>query len=152
MADAAPTPDEQISQASADTAGTGEQAEAQPAPAAASVAQPAAAAPASGSGDRLGLFRSQLAANPGNDGLRLAIARMSQNINDVGGAMEQYKALIKRGSFLDDVVEDIQDSIADNDEPSVLRRLHRLLGDAYMKQNRLDEAMEQFSWTSGQGT
>jgi cytochrome c-type biogenesis protein CcmH/NrfG len=55
--------------------------------------------------------------------------------------------LIKRGHLVDEVVEDLQDTINDNEDPQMLRRLHRLLGDAYMKQNRFREAMDEYSWT-----
>ncbi|HEY0603818.1 MAG TPA: hypothetical protein VGD58_12945, partial [Herpetosiphonaceae bacterium] len=117
--------------------------EVQPAP-----AQPVASTAAVHmGGDELAAFHSMLEADPENDAMRLAVARMSQNTNDIGQAVEQYKQLIKRGSLLDEVVVDLQDSIADADDPQMLRRLHRLLGDAYMKQNRFREAMDEYSWT-----
>ena len=99
----------------------------------------------------LALIQGQLAADPGNDELRLAVARMSQNSDARSQALEYYKQLIKRGALLDDVVADLQDAIVDSDEPDVLRRLHRLLGDAYMRQNRFREAMDEYSWTLARG-
>ncbi|MBV9790104.1 MAG: hypothetical protein JOZ51_18090, partial [Chloroflexi bacterium] len=111
-------------------------------------AQPVTSTPAfSAGGGDLSSFHSMLEADPENDAMRLAVARMSQQTNDIGQAVEQYKQLIKRGSLLDEVVVDLQDSIADADDPQMLRRLHRLLGDAYMKQNRFREAMDEYSWT-----
>jgi hypothetical protein len=92
-------------------------------------------------------IHSMLDADPDNDAMRLAVARMSQQTNDFAQAMEQYKHLIKRSSLLDEVVVDLQDAITDTDDPQILRRLHRLLGDAYMKQNRFREAMDEYSWT-----
>jgi tetratricopeptide (TPR) repeat protein len=79
--------------------------------------------------------------------MRLAVARMSQQINNLDQAIEQYKQLIKRGELLDEVVDDLQDVIGESDDAQTLRRLHRLLGDAYMKQNRFREAMDEYSWT-----
>ncbi|MDP9309362.1 MAG: tetratricopeptide repeat protein [Chloroflexota bacterium] len=95
----------------------------------------------------LAAIQAQLAADPENDTMRFAVARMSQSMGHLNHALEQYKTLIKRGRLLDEVVEDLQDTIAENDDPQTLRRLHRLLGDAYMKQNRLREAMDEYSWT-----
>jgi tetratricopeptide (TPR) repeat protein len=114
-----------------------------PVPVASTASQVASAA----GGDELAAIHAMLSANPENDAMRLAVARMSQQTNDVGQAIEQYKQLIKRGNLLDEVVVDLQDSIADTDDPQMLRRLHRLLGDAYMKQNRFREAMDEYSWT-----
>jgi tetratricopeptide (TPR) repeat protein len=99
----------------------------------------------------LSAVRSMLESDPENDAMRLAVARMSQQTNDVGQAIEHYKHLIKRSSLLDEVVVDLQDTITDTDDPQVLRRLHRLLGDAYMKQNRFREAMDEYSWTLARG-
>jgi tetratricopeptide (TPR) repeat protein len=111
----------------------------------------AQAAPRTGSNspvdNNISAIRSMLDADPDNDAMRLAVARMSQQTNDIAQAMEQYKQLIKRSSLLDEVVVDLQDAITDSDDPQMLRRLHRLLGDAYMKQNRFREAMDEYSWT-----
>lgn len=95
----------------------------------------------------LAAVHAQLGADPENHAMRLAVARMSQQTNNLDQAVEQYKQLIKRGELLDEVVEDLQDVIVETDEPQMLRRLHRLLGDAYMKQNRFREAMDEYSWT-----
>ncbi|HEX6290846.1 MAG TPA: tetratricopeptide repeat protein [Herpetosiphonaceae bacterium] len=97
--------------------------------------------------DQVSAIRAMLESDPENDVMRLAVARMSQQTSDTAQALDQYKHLIKRGSLLDEVVVDLQDTIADTDDPQMLRRLHRLLGDAYMKQNRFREAMDEYSWT-----
>lgn len=96
---------------------------------------------------QLAAFQAQLASNPENDALRLAFARMNLHANNLSGAFEQYKELTKRGRLLGDIIGDIQDMIEDAEEPRLLRRLHRLLGDVYMKQNRFEEAMAEYSWT-----
>ncbi len=110
----------------------------------------AAPQPAQTSGDYsngIAAIHAQLAADPENNAMRLAVARMSQSMNDTARAFEQYRLLIKRGRLLDEVVVDLQDTIAENEDPQMLRRLHRLLGDAYMKQSRIREAMDAYSWT-----
>lgn len=108
---------------------------------------PATVRPSAAADSSFAAIHAQLAADPENHAMRLAVARMSQHTSDVDQAVEQYKQLIKRGELLDDVVDDLQDVIGDIDDPQLLRRLHRLLGDAYMKQNRFREAMDEYSWT-----
>ncbi|MDQ5853954.1 MAG: hypothetical protein M3380_18195, partial [Chloroflexota bacterium] len=91
-------------------------------------------------------FHEQLAAQPDNHGMRLAVARMSEQKGEIEGAIEQYKQLIKRNALLEAVVEDLQEMVAGEYDRPLLRRIHRLLGDAYMKQNRMEEAMAEYSW------
>jgi hypothetical protein len=64
-------------------------------------------------------------------------------------AVQQYKYLIKQNRLLDQVVDELNDLISDSDERQVLHRLHRVLGDAYSKQGRFREAIEEYSWTLG---
>jgi cytochrome c-type biogenesis protein CcmH/NrfG len=90
---------------------------------------------------------AQLDTEPDNDRLRLAVARMSWQAHDDLRSFEHYKQLVKRKALLDDVVADLQDAISDTNNVDMLRKLHRLLGDAYMKQRRLSKAMEAYSWT-----
>jgi tetratricopeptide (TPR) repeat protein len=122
-------------------------ADAQPSVAAASAPTAPAARPDTSADHGLAAIHAQLAADPENHAMRLAVARMSQQINNLDQAIEQYKQLIKRGELLDEVVDDLQDVIGESDDAQTLRRLHRLLGDAYMKQNRFREAMDEYSWT-----
>ena len=95
----------------------------------------------------LGRFYERLEADPENHTIRLALARLSEQKGDTDRALEQYRLLIKQGSLLDPVVEDLQEMITGDYARPMLRRLHRLLGDAYTKQNRLDEALDEYSWT-----
>ena len=94
-------------------------------------------------------YRSQLERNPDNHGLRLAMARMLGQLGALDAALSEYKNLIKRGELLEPITEDVQDMIENNDEPHLLQRLHRTLGDAYSKQLRWREAMEEYSWVLG---
>jgi tetratricopeptide (TPR) repeat protein len=112
-------------------------------PAPPSWGEDAGAAPMSG----VEAIRAQLDSEPDNDPLRLAVARMSHAMADSPQSLEHYRLLIRRGNLLDDVALDLQDMIAESDDPSMQRRLHRLLGDAYMKQGRVREAMDAYSWT-----
>jgi hypothetical protein len=122
------------------------------APVQAAPAQPSAAAaearPSTGS-DVLDIFLHQLEAEPENDVLRLSVARAGTQIGHTDLAMQQYRYLIRHSRLLDTVVGELQDLIADNEDAQVLQRLHRTLGDAYSKQGRLREAIEEYSWTLG---
>jgi len=90
----------------------------------------------------------QLDADPDNPSLRLAVARITIQSGDTGQALEHYRQLVRAEKLLDDVAGDLQDLLDEAGAPQLLRRLHRLLGDIYMKQNRVQEAMDQYSWTT----
>ncbi|MEN9934594.1 MAG: hypothetical protein RLZZ387_1173, partial [Chloroflexota bacterium] len=121
-----------------------EQQAAQPRPVAPRAAQPAATG-----NEGLDHFLRQLDAEPQNHVLRLAMARASGQVGMGDVAVQQYRDLIKRGALLDDVIADLSDLIADSDDEQLLRRLHRILGDAYSKQGRFAEAVDAYSWTNG---
>jgi hypothetical protein len=95
----------------------------------------------------LSRYYERLEVDPNNHPIRLALARLSEQKNDTDRAIEQYRQLIRQGVLLDSVVEDLKEMVAGDYERPVLRRLHRLLGDAYTRQNRLDEALDEYSWT-----
>ena len=92
-------------------------------------------------------FYAQLEQQPENHGLRLALARMSEQKGDTERALEQYRLLIRHGGLLDPVVDDLREMTAGGYDRALLRRIHRLLGDAYMRQDRMAEAMHEYSWT-----
>jgi hypothetical protein len=92
-------------------------------------------------------FLRQLETDPQNDVLRISIARIGWQIGIPNLAVQQYKYLIKHNRALDQVVDEVNDLLSDSDEEKQLQRLHRLLGDAYTKQGRFREAVEEYSWT-----
>jgi hypothetical protein len=94
-------------------------------------------------------YLHQLEAEPQNDVLRLSVARIGGQIGMADLAVQQYKYLIKRNRLLDQVVDELSDLISDSDDGQLLQRLHRTLGDAYSKQGRFREAVEEYSWTLG---
>jgi len=104
--------------------------------------------PKSSSGNEmLDTYMSRLNADPENHVLRRSIARAGGQLGRADFAVQQYRYLIKRNALLDHVVDDLQDLISDADDQQILRRLHRTLGDAYTKQGRLAEAMDEYCWT-----
>jgi len=118
-----------------------------PAPAAAAEARPPSDGEAVSTGhDVLDAFVRQLEADPQNEVLRLSVARVGGQLGLADLAVKHYKYLIKNSRLLDDVVEELQDLIAYNDDRKMLQRLHRTLGDAYSKQGRLRDAIDEYSW------
>ena len=96
---------------------------------------------------QLSRLYERLETEPDNHAMRLAVARISEQMGEVERALEQYRQLIRATALLEPVVEDLQELVGSNYDHALLRRAHRLLGDAYMKQERLDEAMDEYSWT-----
>jgi hypothetical protein len=92
-------------------------------------------------------FLHQLEADPQNDVLRISLARIGWQIGIPDLAVQQYKYMIKHNRSLDQVVDEITDLLSDSDEQKLMQRLHRTLGDAYTKQGRFREAIEEYSWT-----
>ncbi len=101
---------------------------------------------ASGDGPDFSEYYQQLEADPSNHGLRMALARMISQTASVDQALTEYKRLIKQNQLMDQVVDDLQDLIESHDDPGLLQRLHRALGDAYSKQGRWREAMDEYGW------
>ena len=79
--------------------------------------------------------------------LRLSIARISGQIGAIEDAVQQYRRLLKQNVLIDEVADDLRDLVEDEEDPKLLQRLHRLLGDAYTKQGRISEAMDEYSWS-----
>jgi tetratricopeptide (TPR) repeat protein len=92
-----------------------------------------------------------LDSDPGNHILRLSIARVGGQVGMVELAMQHYRSLIKQNALLDEIVDDLSDMIAETSDISLLRKLHRTLGDAYSRQGRFRDAMREYSWIPGQG-
>jgi tetratricopeptide (TPR) repeat protein len=92
-------------------------------------------------------YLKQLKAESENDVIRLAVARLGSQVDRRDVTADQYRMLIKRGALLDQVVDDLVDLIGDTSDHEFLRKLHRLLGDAYAKQGRYQQAINEYSWT-----
>ncbi len=92
-----------------------------------------------------------LDSDPGNHVLRLSIARVGGQVGMTELAMQHYRSLIKQNALLDEIVDDLSDMIAETSDISLLRKLHRTLGDAYSRQGRFRDAMREYSWIPGQG-
>jgi cytochrome c-type biogenesis protein CcmH/NrfG len=68
-------------------------------------------------------------------------ARQALASGDQQRAAAQYGILIKRKKKLDDVIRDLENAVAQaDDQPAIWQ----ILGDAYMKADRLDESIEAY--------
>jgi cytochrome c-type biogenesis protein CcmH/NrfG len=56
--------------------------------------------------------------------------------------MEQYAKLIKKGRFLDDAIRDLRDALY---RYPIEVSIWQALGDAYMRSNRLQEALDAYT-------
>jgi hypothetical protein len=61
---------------------------------------------------------------------------------DIPSAMEQYARLIKKGRLLDEVIRDLRDALY---RYPVEVSIWQALGDAYMRSNRLQEALDAYT-------
>ena len=89
--------------------------------------------------------------DPENAVLRLSVARVAVQCRMHDTALTQYRYLIRNGVLLEDVVNDLRDVLAEIGEPQIRRECSRLLGNAYAKQNKVQEAVEAYRMTLNSG-
>jgi cytochrome c-type biogenesis protein CcmH/NrfG len=70
----------------------------------------------------------------------LELARAQWQINDRWGALESYGQIVRAGKLLDQVIPDLETCL--EQWPHITAQ--RLLGDAYMKDGRLSEALHTY--------
>ncbi|MCS6889630.1 MAG: hypothetical protein NZQ09_15595, partial [Chloroflexus sp.] len=92
-------------------------------------------------------YLRQLSANPANHTLAFTIARLCAQTGQAELMAVVYRRLLKQTALLDRMAEELEDLINTVDDVPVLRQLHRLLGDVYSRQGRLDEAIAAYSVT-----
>jgi tetratricopeptide (TPR) repeat protein len=84
---------------------------------------------------------SQLKTRPRDYSARLELARLRYAEQDWDAALADYEKLITARRFLPDVVEDLESLVTQQVE---VARVYHMLGDAYMQQDQLDEALEMY--------
>ncbi len=72
----------------------------------------------------------------------LAMARNELSSNNVNGALGSYNKLIKKARYLDEVIYDLRDALY---RYPVDVNLWQSLGDAYMRANRLQDALDAYT-------
>ncbi len=72
----------------------------------------------------------------------LALARAEMNRGDIPSALEQYGRLIRRGKYLEEIIHDMREALY---RYPVEVTVWQTLGDAYMRENRLQEALDAYT-------
>jgi tetratricopeptide (TPR) repeat protein len=72
----------------------------------------------------------------------LGTARNELSRSNIPGALEGYEKLIKKGRFLDEVIFDLREAL---DRFPVEVSILQSLGDAYMRANRLQDALDAYT-------
>ena len=83
----------------------------------------------------------QLKARPRDYASRLELARLYYDEQDWDAALTNYEKLISARRFLPDIVADLEPLAEQDVEPA---RVYQMLGDAYMQQDQLDQALEMY--------
>jgi hypothetical protein len=86
-------------------------------------------------------YKARLEANPSDHAARLELARAMANAGDVNNSVPQYQTLIENMTEMDTVADDLRGLIARTPSHPALRRL---LGDIYMRQGYLQEALDAY--------
>ena len=72
----------------------------------------------------------------------LGSARNELSRSNVSGALDTYAKLIKKGRFLDEIIFDLRDALY---RFPVEVNIWQSLGDAYMRANRLQDALDAYT-------
>ena len=86
-------------------------------------------------------YRQRLETNPNDYTSRLGLARALRDQQQTVPGLDQYETLINASQQLQDVVNDLRGLVGEQAE---LPRVSRLLGDAFMRQGRLQEALDAY--------
>jgi predicted Zn-dependent protease len=86
-------------------------------------------------------YRQRLETNPNDHAIRLELARVLRGQQQTISGLDQYETLINASQQLQEVVNDLKSLVS---EKADMPRARRLLGDAYMRQGRLQEALEAY--------
>lgn len=76
----------------------------------------------------------------------LGSARSELSRSNIPGALDAYGKLIKKGRFLDEVIFDLREAL---DRFPVEVSIWQALGDAYMRANRLQDALDAYTKAEG---
>lgn len=89
--------------------------------------------------------------DPENMVLRLSVARVAMQCRMYETAIQQYKYLIRASALLEDVVNDLRDLIGEIEESFMRRECSLLLGNAYSRQGKVQQAVEVYSMMHHRG-
>lgn len=102
------------------------------------------------SGDEvLDEYLLQLAAEPDNVALAMAIGRISAQTERPELMALAFKGVLREGVGVDELTEELEGLVGGVEGGLVRRQLYKLLGDAYSKQGRLRDAMTAYNNSFG---
>jgi hypothetical protein len=88
--------------------------------------------------EQLAEYERRVAENPDDYGSRIALAGALWALDQVAASCAQYETLIENNQLLPDVINDLSALVV---EHPAATRIHRMLGDAYLRRGRLKEAL-----------
>ncbi len=93
-------------------------------------------------------LRRQVAEHPEDERLRLSLADACVEQGQLEEAVNLYKELIKAGKagLEDEIIAGLRAWIEREQDRRMLHRLHRLLGDTYMKKGWYQQAINEYAW------
>lgn len=93
-------------------------------------------------------LRRQVAEHPEDERLRLSLAGACVEQGQLEEAINLYKELIKTGKagLEDEIIAGLRAWIEHEQDRRMLHRLHRLLGDTYMKKGWYQQAINEYAW------
>ncbi len=86
-------------------------------------------------------YHSRLATHPNDHQVRLALARAYRDEKKPSKALEQFEALVASGRLVKELLPDLEGLCASYPDEA---RWHQLLGDAYVRTNRLEDALSAY--------
>jgi cytochrome c-type biogenesis protein CcmH/NrfG len=92
-------------------------------------------------GEHFAQYRQTLEQNPNDHETRLKLARELEKQGSVNASLEHYETLIESSASLDVVSTDLATVIS---RVPAHPKVRRLLGDTYMRQGRLQEALDTY--------
>ncbi|MGC8826156.1 MAG: tetratricopeptide repeat protein, partial [Anaerolineae bacterium] len=88
--------------------------------------------------------QERLRVRPDDHEMRLALARAWRDAGQIESALQEYSALVEADQFVESIVSDLERLIAGLEEGMEFAPAWTVLGDAYMRQGRLSDALDAY--------
>ena len=72
-------------------------------------------------------------------------AENGEKIGEIEAAFDEYSTLIKSGEKIDEVIQELNNVLSEDYSNEICVEIFQLLGDAYAKAGRLQEALDTYS-------
>ena len=88
--------------------------------------------------------QERLRVRPDDHEMRLALARAWRDAGQIESALQEYSTLVEADQFVESIVSDLEHLIAELEEGMGSAPAWTVLGDAYMRQGRLSDALDAY--------